>query len=114
MRSTIIRLIVLAAALGLTAPVARAVEHPDAWITAKAKVALFTSKDVRSTAINVDTTDGRVTLQGKVSSAEEKAKAESTVRGITGVKEVRNLLQVVPESRQKAVRASDTELKKRV
>ncbi len=113
MRASIIRLAVLAAVIGLAAPV-RAVEKPDAWITAKAKIALFTTKDVSSTAINVDTMDGRVTLQGKVGTPDEKAKAEDAVRKITGVKEVRNLLQVVPERQEKAVRTSDNELKKHV
>jgi len=114
MRSSIIRVTVLIAAIGLLAPAAMAVEKPDAWLTTKAKIALLTTKDVSSNAINVDTMDGRVTLQGKVTSAEEKAKAESTVREISGVKEVRNLLQVVPERQQKAVKASDAELKKQL
>ena len=107
MRSSIIRVAVLTAAIGLVAPAAMAVEKPDAWLTTKAKIALLTTKDVSSNAINVDTMDGRVTLQGKVASAGEKAKAESTVREISGVKEVHNLLQVVPERQQKAVKASD-------
>ena len=114
MRSSLIRLAVLAAAIGLPAPATNAAEKPDAWITTKAKIALLTAKDVSGTAINVDTIDGRVTLQGKVSSAKEKAKAENAVRQISGVKEVRNLLQVVPESRQKTVKASDADLKKQV
>ena len=114
MRSSLIRLAVLAAAIGLPAPATNAAEKPDAWITTRAKIALLTAKDVSGTAINVDTIDGRVTLQGKVSSAGEKAKAENAVRQISGVKEVRNLLQVVPESRQKTVKASDADLKKQV
>jgi osmotically-inducible protein OsmY len=114
MRSSTTRLAVLAAAIGLSAPAVNAADKPDAWITTKAKIALFTTKDVSSTAINVDTMDGHVTLQGKVSSAEEKAKAENAVREISGVKEVRDLLQVVPETRQKTVKASDTQLKKQV
>src|SRR3989442_3256235 len=114
MRSSVIRLAVLAAAIGLPAPATNAAEKPDAWITTKAKIALITAKDVTGTAINVDTIDGRVTLQGKVSSAEEKAKAENAVRQIYGLKEVRNLLQVVPVSRQKTVTASDANLKKQV
>src|SRR2546427_304954 len=114
MRSSIIGVAVLTAAIGLSAPAAMAVEKPDAWLTTKAKIALLTTKDVSGNAINVDTMDGRVTLQGKVASAEEKAKAESTVREISGVKEIRDLLQVVPERQQKAVKASDADLKKQV
>jgi hyperosmotically inducible protein len=86
----------------------------DAWITTKSKVALLTTKGVSSTAINVDTVDGVVTLHGKVNSAEEKARAEAEVKKIDGVKEVRNLLQVVPERAEKTVKASDNEIKDRV
>jgi osmotically-inducible protein OsmY len=38
------------------------------------------------TAINVDTTDGRVTLHGKVETEDEKTKAESAVKAIDGVR----------------------------
>src|SRR5262245_59243711 len=69
----------------------------DAWITAKSKIALMTTKGVSSTAVNVDTVDGVVTLHGKVNSTDEKARAEAEVKKIDGVREVRNLLQVVPE-----------------
>ncbi len=69
----------------------------DYWITTKTKIALLTAKDVPGTSINVDTVDGRVALYGKVGSDNAKAKAESIARGIDGVKEVRNLLQVQPE-----------------
>src|SRR5262249_50723366 len=51
---------------------------------------------------------------GKVPTAAEKAKAESAVRGIDGVKEVKNLLQVVPEERKDAVDQSDDTIKKAV
>lgn len=87
---------------------------PDSWITTKAKLALMTSKDVSATAINVDTVDGVVTLHGKVESAAEKAKAEAEVRKLDGVREVRNLLQVVPATRKETVKASDNEIKDRV
>ena len=86
----------------------------DAWITTKAKIALLTTAGVSSGAVNVDTVDGAVTLHGKVSSPEEKSKAEAEVKKIDGVKEVRNLLQVVPGGREKVVKASDKEIKDRV
>jgi len=86
----------------------------DAWITTKSKVALLTTKGVSSTAVNVDTVDGVVTLHGKVNSADEKARAEAEVKKIDGVKEVRNLLQVVPERAEKTVKTSDNEIKDRV
>jgi hyperosmotically inducible periplasmic protein len=102
-----------AAAIGLSQPVT-AFAAPDAWITAKTKIALMTADGVSATDVNVDTVDGRVTLHGTVSSAEEKAKAETEARKIDGVKEVRNLLQVVPKKREDAVKASDKDLKDRV
>lgn len=86
----------------------------DAWITAKTKMALMTTEGVPSLKVNVDTVDGRVTLHGTVATPAEKAKAEAEARKIDGVREVRNLLQVVPESKRDMVKASDSELKDRV
>ena len=85
----------------------------DPWITAKTKIALLTESGV-SSGINVDTVDGIVTLHGTVNSPEEKARAEQTARKIDGVREVRNLLQVVPARHEKAVSASDKEIKDHV
>jgi osmotically-inducible protein OsmY len=103
-----------ALAVGLAATSVGAIERPDAWITAKTKMALLTSEGTPGTRVNVDTVDGRVTLHGTVSSAEEKARAEAEARKVEGVREVRNLLQVVPEARREAVKASDAEIKDRV
>ena len=84
-----------------------ALAAPDAWITTKVKLALLTADDVSGTAINVDTFDGRVTLQGDVPTAAEKARVESVAAGIDGVTQVRNLLAIVPpdadEQRERAV-----------
>ena len=99
-------------ALALAAPVSAAT--PDAWITTKTKLSLLTTEGVSGTAIHVDTILGKVTLHGKVRSAEEKAKAESIAKKIDGVVEVRNLLQVVTPQREKAVQLSDDALKQRV
>jgi osmotically-inducible protein OsmY len=106
--------VALAIALaGVTSGVARA-DTPDAWITAKTKIGLMTTKGVDSSSINVDTVDGRVTLHGKVDSAEAKQAAEDEAKKVSGVKEVRNLLQVVKPSAAKAVNQSDDQLKKQV
>src|SRR5438445_8364692 len=86
----------------------------DAWITTKAKMALLTTEGVSGTSVNVDTIDGRVTLHGKVSSNEEKAKAENAAKSIDGVREVRNLLQVVPPGRETAVKRADSDVKRAV
>ncbi len=87
---------------------------PDAWITTKTKLALLTTEGVSGTAIRVDTILGKVTLHGKVRSADEKAKAESIAKKIDGALEVRNLLQIVTPQREKAVQLSDDALKLRV
>jgi hyperosmotically inducible protein len=96
----------------LAAPVGAAT--PDAWITTKTKLSLLTTEGVSGTAIHVDTVLGKVTLHGKVRSAEEKAKAESVAKKIDGVQEVRNLLQVVTPQREKAIQLSDDALKQRI
>lgn len=86
----------------------------DTWITTKAKMALLTTEGVSGTSINVDTVNGLVTLHGKVATQDERAKAESSVRGIEGVANVRNLLQVVSAKRENAVDANDDQVKTRV
>jgi hyperosmotically inducible periplasmic protein len=86
----------------------------DAWITTKARIALLTTDGAGRTAVKVDTEHGQVTLHGKVSSQAAKDKAEEAVRGVDGVKSVRNLLQIVPETRRDAVKASDADVKKSV
>ena len=86
----------------------------DAWITTKAKLALITSDNVSASHVNVDTTNGQVTLHGKVASATEKAEAERLAKEIDGVKSVRNMLQVVTEPRADSVKVADDSLKDRV
>jgi len=98
--------------VALAAPVGAAT--PDAWITTKTKLSLLTTEGVSGTAIHVDTILGKVTLHGKVRTAEEKEKAESIAKKIDGVLEVRNLLQVVTPPHEKAVQLSDDALKQRV
>ena len=97
------------AVAGWTVP-ASAANAPDAWITTKAKMALLMAEDVSATAVRVDTTDGKVTLHGTVSSADEKARAERAAKGVEGVREVRDLLQVVEKSRQESMAIADEAL----
>ena len=104
-----------AAALVLaTAGASLAAAPSDAWITTKAKLALITSDNVSARNVNVDTTNGQVTLHGKVASATEKAEAERLAKEIDGVKSVRNMLQVVTEPRSDSVKVADDSLKERV
>jgi hyperosmotically inducible protein len=87
---------------------------PDAWVTTKVKMSLITSPEVGGVPIDVDTFDGRVTLHGKVTTAAERAEAERIAAGVQGVRTVRNLIEVVPQSKKKAVAVKDSELKERV
>lgn len=86
----------------------------DAWITSKTKIALYADDRVSGTRVNVDTKRGVVTLRGKVDSDAAKASAESTAKAIDGVKEVKNLLQVVAPGKREVVDAKDDMLKDHV
>lgn len=84
----------------------------DAWVSTKVKMLLMNSPRVAGFPIDVDTDDGRVTLHGKVSENDQKVEAGRIALAGTGVVSVRNLLQVVPESRRKAVEVADDKLTK--
>lgn len=66
----------------------------DASITARIKAKLIADPEINSFHIDVDTVDGRVALNGKVSSAEQRAEAEDLARGTQGVRQVVNLIQI--------------------
>jgi hyperosmotically inducible periplasmic protein len=102
--------IAFALAFGVMTASAVYAAQPDAWITSKAKIALFTTEGVSATAVNVDTVDGRITLHGKVQTDAEKQKAGEAVAKIEGATGVRNLLQVVPAKNEKKVERSDEQI----
>jgi hyperosmotically inducible protein len=110
--------VALAAALVGTMVVVGAVaaraDVNDSWITTKAKIALLTTDGFSVNGANIDTINGKVTMHGKVATAADRTKAEQTVRKVTGVKSVKNLLQVVPANVAKAVAANDSDVKDRV
>lgn len=91
-------------------PPASTDDSPDAWLTMKVKLALLTSKDVPAMAIDVDTVHDVVTLSGKVETEAAKTRAGDVAKGVEGVKEVKNIVQVVPESQQKVVEKADDEI----
>lgn len=66
----------------------------DATISAKVKANLIADPEVSALNIDVDTVDGRVTLNGKVSSENQRAEAEKLARITPGVRQVLNLIQV--------------------
>lgn len=113
-RPSWIRSSLLAMAVGVALATAADATMPDAWITAKTKLALLSTEGVSGTAIKVDTVRGRITLHGKVDSTAEKTKAESLAQRIDGVTNVRNLLQVVPPRQEQAVQVADDALQQRV
>jgi len=78
-------------------PVAREVLN-DAGITARVKAKLIADPEVAAVRIDVDTVDGRVTLNGKVSTADQKAEAEKLARHTDGVVQVVNLIQVAGQA----------------
>jgi len=107
-----VRLFVTAPLLvAVAAGLAYAADAPDAWLTMKTKISLMTTEGVSTSDLNVDTVQGVVTLHGKVPTDGEKAKAEATARRIDGVKDVKNLLQVVPDAAKKSVERSDDQIK---
>jgi osmotically-inducible protein OsmY len=105
-----------AAVFARTDDVKRAIKKDakDAWLEAKAKYHLLTADNVPGGSVHVDANSGVVTLTGKVETEAEKAKAEEVVRKLDGVREVRNLVQVVPKSRREIVKATDKEVKERI
>lgn len=84
---------------------------PDPFVTTQAKLSLWTTDGLHTKAINIDTNNGVVTLYGKVPTAAQKALAEQATAKVKGVKEVRNLLQVVTDADMKRVERADKEIK---
>ena len=86
----------------------------DSWITSKTKIALFSDDRVKGRQVHVETKDGVVYLRGKVDSSEAKAAATDVAKGIDGVKNVKNELQVVAPGARAAVEADDKQIYKNV
>jgi osmotically-inducible protein OsmY len=72
------------------------------------------SEGVEPLHINVDTLDGVVTLHGQVETAAAKTKAADEAAAVKGVKDVRNMLAVVPSAAKESVAASDDTIDKQV
>ena len=103
--------VALVGTLVVAGAVAGRADVKDSWITTKAKIALLTTDGFSVNGANVDTIDGNVTIHGKVGTAADRTKAEQTVRKVSGVKTVKNLLQVVPSNVKEAVAANDSDVK---
>jgi osmotically-inducible protein OsmY len=66
----------------------------DSAITTAVKAKFVEDKSVDATAISVETLRGEVMLSGFAKSGTEKARAETLARGVKGVKQVKNQLEV--------------------
>ena len=86
----------------------------DVYITSMTKMRLLADSRTPALDINVDTRDGVVTLFGIVPGKEAKRAAEADARKVSGVRQVRNELQVVPSAKQPAVKAQDDEIERAV
>ena len=71
----------------------------NARITAAIKTKLVAEPGLSAFSINVDTTDGLVTLTGKVSSHEQVAKAVQLALATEGVHKVISTLQIAPPAK---------------
>jgi hyperosmotically inducible protein len=69
----------------------------DSALTAKVKTALVSDETTKGTQINVETRDGVVQLAGFVNTDAERERATQVARGVSGVKDVRNDLQIKPK-----------------
>jgi hyperosmotically inducible periplasmic protein len=93
----------LTLALVLTAPLVTACGKTvgqtidDTTITTRVKTAMLNDPAVGGLRIDVDTFKGAVTLSGRVKSQAEKDQAMTLARRVTGVTEVKDNLQIIPE-----------------
>src|SRR5207245_1649481 len=86
----------------------------DLWIALATKLRLLADGRTPGRDVSIDTRDRAVTLFGMVPSAEAKAAAEEDAWKTSGVKRVVNQLQVVPPSKQEAVKAHDASVERAV
>ena len=86
----------------------------DTWLTAKTKIALFADARIKGSEITVETSQGSVTIRGKVDSDAAKQAAEGIAKGIDGVKTVKNDLQVISPAKREAIDDKDEAITTRV
>src|SRR6187551_2302182 len=72
----------------------------DTTITTRVKTAMLNDPQVGAMRIDVDTFKGVVTLSGRVKNQTEHDQAVAIARKTSGVIEVKDALQVIPEGQQ--------------
>src|SRR6266508_3359634 len=83
----------------------------DGWLWVKARFDLAAADDLRDSTINVDVDNAMVTLGGTVATAEQKAKAGTIAKAVEGVKGVKNLLKVAPNTNTNAANTNANQKK---
>ncbi|HEY3309926.1 MAG TPA: BON domain-containing protein [Desulfuromonadaceae bacterium] len=78
------------------------VENSDTWIKAKVKTALMLHQKTSPTT-RIYVNDGVVTLRGDADSQDQKEQISQYIRGIDGVKDVRNEMRVLDETDQQSL-----------
>jgi hyperosmotically inducible protein len=69
----------------------------DSGLTASVKTALIADEVTKGSQINVETRDGVVQLAGFVNTDAERDRATQVARSVSGVKDVRNDLEIKPK-----------------
>lgn len=82
----------------------------DAWIQGKVETMLALSEQVSAFAIDTDVESGVVTLNGRVNSDVNKELAEELTRGVSGVTEVQNELEISTDNEPGFVEQSQKQL----
>ena len=91
---------------------AEAAPRSDVAIAKDANLALRAAKGLDGSAILLDAESGTVILRGSVPSDKARAVATDAVRGVPGVAEVRDELNVLTPAVERAMRRSDAVLKR--
>ena len=86
----------MAAACGARGGTAVSRSIDDATISTRVKTALLNEPGITVTKVDVQTSQGVVTLTGSVKSKEEEAHVIATARKIEGVRDVKSALQIQP------------------
>lgn len=68
----------------------------DTAITTKVKAAFVKDEVVKAIDVKVDTYNGAVQLSGFVDNSEQRVRAEQIARGVSGVRDVTNNIQLTP------------------